>query len=74
MLSAVPGKTRHTQIPVVLRFGLVGYADVAGISADLTNGFDMLGRAASWPCTQPHLTAAHRRATARLLTLERARR
>ena len=53
MLSAVPGKTRHTQIPVVLRFGLVGYADVAGISADLTNGFDMLGRAASWPCTQP---------------------
>ena len=40
----VPGKTRHTQIPVVLHLlTMVGYPDVAGVTADLTDGFDMLG-------------------------------
>ncbi|CAE7881307.1 unnamed protein product, partial [Symbiodinium necroappetens] len=40
----VPGKARHTQIPVVLNLlEMVGYPDVAGMTADLTDGFDMLG-------------------------------
>ena len=38
----VPGKARHTQIPVVLHLlTLIGYPDVAGMTADLTDGFDI---------------------------------
>ncbi|CAE7923243.1 unnamed protein product [Symbiodinium sp. KB8] len=37
-------EARHTQIPVVLHLlKMVGYPDVAGITTDLTDGFDMLG-------------------------------
>ncbi|CAE7879635.1 unnamed protein product, partial [Symbiodinium necroappetens] len=40
----VPGKARHTQIRVVLHLlRMIGYPDVAGMTADLTDGFDMLG-------------------------------
>ncbi|CAE7781782.1 unnamed protein product, partial [Symbiodinium necroappetens] len=50
----VPGKTRHTQIPVVLHLlQMVGYPDVAGMTADLTDGFDMLGELRRGPGWKP---------------------
>ena len=50
----VPGKTRHTQIPVVLHLlKMVGYPDVAGMTADLTDGFDMLGELRRGPGWKP---------------------
>ncbi|CAE7927509.1 eIF3-S7 [Symbiodinium necroappetens] len=56
----VPGKARHTQIPVVLNLlEMVGYPDVAGITADLTDGFDMLGelrRGPGWKSTRRRST------------------
>ena len=43
---ATADKDRPTQIPVLLELlGVVGYPDIAGITADLTDGFDMLGEA-----------------------------
>ncbi|CAE7664169.1 eIF3-S7, partial [Symbiodinium necroappetens] len=50
----VPGKTRHTQIPVVLHLlQMVGYPDVAGMTSDLTDGFDMLGEVGRGPGWKP---------------------
>ena len=50
----VPGKARHTQIPVVLHLlTMVGYPDVAGMTADLTDGFDMLGELRRGPGWKP---------------------
>ena len=40
-----PDKRRPTQVPVILHLlTLTGYPDVAGITEDLTEGFQMLGR------------------------------
>ena len=47
---ATADKDRPTQIPVLLELlGVVGYPDIAGITADLTDGFDMLGEVRRGP-------------------------
>ena len=47
---ATADKDRPTQIPVLLELlGVVGYPDIAGITADLTHGFDMLGEVRCGP-------------------------
>ena len=47
---STPDKDRPTQVPVLLDLlGAVGYPDLQGITADLTQGFDMLGEVRRGP-------------------------
>ena len=53
-LTRPPGKTRPTQIPVLLRLlEAVGYPDVAGMKEDLTNSFEMIGEIRRGPGWRP---------------------